>query len=136
MTDHEKLFRLLLKAFSLHSTIGLDWNDCSLFFPNVKFQEAIDYLLENGVSVRQMQKPIAETDLGKCIDTAVWFEEFGRDVEGIPLLLDGIGFYYAEFKEYGRTERLDRRLDDYNYQWRCWAEKPTEEERKAAEWEK
>lgn len=84
---------------------------------------------------RPLQKPIAETDLGNYIDTPVWFEEMGRDVEYLPLLLDGIGIYYAEFKEFGEAERLDRRIDDYNYQWRCWAENPTDEERKAAPWE-
>ena len=111
---------------------------CNAFAPNIDkaktFNEAKKAAFEAAMK-RPLQKPIAETDLGKYLDTPVWFEEFGRDVEDLPLLLDGIGIYYAEFKEFGKSEWLDRRIDDYNYQWRCWAEKPTEEERKAAEWE-
>lgn len=128
MTDREKLHDAEEKLIELLKEIGmLEIEDCLY---------TAEYLLSHGVTVREMQKPIAETDLGKYLDTPVWFEEMGRDVEYLPLLLDGIGIYYAEFKEYGKTEWLDRRIDDYNFQWRCWAEKPTEEERKAAEWEK
>ena len=62
MTEREKLFRLLLNAFSLafslDSITGLGWNSCELFFPDVKLQEAIDYLLEHGVTVKQTQKPL------------------------------------------------------------------------------
>lgn len=121
MTDREKLVELIDEIIELYPS---------------ELEKLADHLTAHGVTVRQMQKPILETELMVYLHSPVWFEEFGRDVEEIPLLLDGLGIYYAEFKEYGRTERLDRRLDDYNYQWRCWAEKPTEEERKAAEWEK
>lgn len=122
MTDREKLEAIINTWLAITGWIRSD--------------ELVDLLIAHGVMVREPQKPIAETDLGKYLDTPVWFEEFERNVEERPLLLDGIGIYYAEFKEFGETERLDRRLDDYNFQWRCWAEKPTEEERKAAEWEK
>lgn len=121
MTDREKLIDLLLIPSKT-----LEYEDA---------ERIAKYMIAHGVTVKEPQKPIVETDLGKYLDTPVWFEEFGRDVEYLPLLLDGIGIYYAEFKEFGKSEWLDRRIDDYNYQWRCWAEKPTEEERKAAEWE-
>lgn len=128
MTDREKLIDLLM-VFRIVETIGkhVDMRGA--------MEQCADHLIAHGVTVKEPQKPIAETDLGKYLDTPVWFEEFERDVEEKPLLLDGIGIYYAEFKEFGETERLDRHLDDYNFQWRCWAEKPTEEERKAAGWE-
>lgn len=132
MTEREKLINLIMQRF--------DWQIAPetehKIIINANLGELVDALISHGVTVKEMQKPIAETDLGKYIDTPVWFEELGRDVEELPLLLDGIGIYYAEFKEFGEIERLDRHIDDYNYQWRCWAEKPTEEERKAAEWEK
>ena len=121
MNDREKLKKLVLGCIGNHG-----W---------VTPPELVDYLIAHGVTVKEPQKPIAETDLGKYLDMPVWFEELGRDVEYLPLLLDGIGIYYAEFKEFGKSEWLDRRIDDYNYQWRCWAEKPTEEERENAKWE-
>lgn len=126
MTDQEKLVELINKSVEIY-TDG--------YQRKIAAAETIaDYLLAHGVTVKQMEKPILETELMVYLHSPVWFEEFGRDVEEIPLLLDGLGIYYAEFKEYGRTERLDRRLDDYNYLWRCWANRPTVEERKAAEW--
>ena len=126
MTDREKLVEMIN-----HVSEGYIEN---LMQPGGA-EAMANYMIANGVTVKEPQKPIAETDLGKYLDMPVWFEELGRDVEYLPLLLDGIGIYYAEFKEFGKSEWLDRRIDDYNYQWRCWAEKPTEEERKAAEWE-
>lgn len=132
MTDREKLAKLLDE---IHAVAFVEEKVTNGFTLTKVFGECLAaLLLSHGVTVREPQKPIAEMDLGKYLDTPVWFEEIGRDVEYLPLLLDGIGIYYAEFKEFGEAERLDRRIDDYNYQWRCWAEKPTEEERKAAEW--
>lgn len=131
MTDREKLINLILQRSDWKLTCGVEYT----FTIKANLGELIDGLLAGGVTVKEPQKPIAETDLGKYIDSPVWFEEFERNVEERPLLLDGIGIYYAEFQEFGSAERLDRRFDDYNYLWRCWAEKPTEEERKAAEWE-
>lgn len=141
MTDHEKLFRLLLKAFSLHSTIGLDWNDCSLFFPNVKFQEAIDYLLENGVTVRQPQKPLTVEELME-IPGSVWYE---NDTAIAPMMvsnqksfsvlyLKDVVFGLYRSSAFDSFASLELPILDYGKTWRCWAEKPTEEERRAAEW--
>lgn len=130
MTDLEKLMRLIDEVADI--TPVSHAGQISYYLDSKKIA---DHLLAHGVTVKEPQKPIAETNLGKYLDSPVWFEEFGRDVAYLPLLLDGIGIYYAEFKEFGKSEWLDRRIDDYNYQWRCWAEKPTEEERRAAEWE-
>jgi hypothetical protein len=123
MTDREKLFRLLLNAFSLDGTIGINWNDCSLFFPNVKFKEAIDYLLENGVTVKQMQKPLTVENL-IFFNWEIWCEWW---IE----LKSGRLFCAKECEGYIHTPK-----DEYGKTWRCWKEKPTDEERQAAEWEK
>lgn len=132
MTDREKLFRLLLKAFSLHSTIGLDWNDCSLFFPNVKFQEAIDYLLENGVTIREKQKPLTVKEV-RAMPDVVWVEwSFGGCEPRIPSTIDIDNIHKIE--HYSFTDEMSERLDEYGKTWRCWAEKPTAEERMDAEW--
>lgn len=130
MIDRVKLVKLIDEVAE-----GMLIQRCGELVCTVNSDEIADHLLANGVTVKEPQKPIAETTLVMYLDTPVWFEEFGRDVEYLPLLLDGIGIYYAEFKEFGKTEWLNRRMDDYNYQWRCWAEKPTEKERMAAEWE-
>ena len=126
MTDREKLIEILLEV-----------SKNIMSFPSEGFNEHLaDHLIAHGVTIKEPQQPIAETKLVMYLDTPVWFEEFGRDVEYLPLLISGIGIYYTEFEEYGSDQRIDRRNDDYNHQWRCWAEKPTEEERKAAEWER
>lgn len=134
MTEREKLFRLLLNAFSLafslDSITGLDWNSCALFFPDVKFQEAIDYLLENGVTVRKMQKPLTEEEVIAMPDV-VWVEWSHGDIEPkIPCTIE----MSANRTLYCFTDDTFLRLSDHGKTWRCWAKRPTEEERKAAVW--
>ena len=140
MTDHEKLFRLLLKAFSLDSTIGLDWGECSLFFPKVKFKEAIDYLLENGVTVRQMQKPLTVEELKEIYfmrEDHVWPRERKPPYLYLDSSLeknDHLWVAWSIVVDFLETGYRQYTVESYGKTWRCWAEKPTDEERKAAEW--
>lgn len=131
MTEREKLFRLLLNAFSLafslDSITGLDWNSCELFFPDVKFQEAIDYLLENGVTVKEW----------------VLVSESPKENGIYCVMVENHKNRKVKMRAYARY-RNGRWLDLYdNWENRCWhvthwmplPEPPKEKEHKNAEWE-
>ena len=97
-------------------------------------EELADYMISNGVRVEEMQKPLTVEELVK--PPKVVYVECTFFVEMHAALTDclyetppclGIQFvgFYEKFK-----------IEQYGKTWRCWGEKPTEEERKAAEWEK
>ena len=72
MTDREKLVEIVCQAMQ-----EVDCIEHCNHTPCYKVHHVVDELIAHGVTVKEMQKPIAETDLGKYLDTAVWFEEFG-----------------------------------------------------------
>ena len=93
------------------------------------------YLIAHGVTVKEPQKPIARGHLLE--NSPCWFEEVYENgnyaLEPVEIT-KGTGSNYYSYSI--GSENAD--LHDghfYNKTWRCWAEKPTEEERKAAEWE-
>lgn len=121
MADREKLAELIYKNS-----------------PRLVEEEAevlANRLIANGVTVKEPQKPLTvevmkelwekhnskivwlEDYTGMTLDVRIWTINtqevwFEKDVNEI----------YAPLNTHGRK-------------WRCWAEKPTDEERKAAEWE-
>lgn len=71
-----------------------------------------------------MQKPINFDQ--------IWLEDRDKE-EVIPAVLIWIDFFDFSFEDSsGRDINAD--FNDYGSRWRAWAHKPTDEERKAAEW--
>lgn len=94
------------------------------------------HLLSLGVTVKEPQKPLTQEEVKE--KKAVWVENKVEDEDLYPALLCCRSYtYFNEFcinvGDDDGTVLLDN--DKYGVAWRCWAEKPTEEERKAAEWE-
>lgn len=107
------------------------------------FADALSYIRELEAKVAEPGKPNKPLTLDEIV------AEYGRTV---PLGID-CG-YVVEFREEGYVTRclIDRigsvvvaawnceAIDllferDYGKTWRCWPRRPTEEERKAAEWD-
>jgi hypothetical protein len=71
-----------------------------------------------------MQKPI---DFDR-----IWLED--RDKERvIPAVLSDIRYMDFLFEDNSGND-IHAHYEDYGSRWRAWAHKPTDEERKAAEW--
>lgn len=126
MTDQEKLVELITEAGIKYATI----------------EGLADHLIAHGVMVKELQKPLTVEEI----------ERMAAEREGHDWPLDDVPpILCAEMKN-GRTfwinwgtavdalvlieayEKL-RYKAGYNKQWRLWLRKPTEEERKDAEWE-
>jgi hypothetical protein len=90
-----------------------------------------DHLIANGVIVREMQKPIEMVELQE--DSVCWYEEKNEDKLYPVHLEEGHVNFFVSFIGIEFAERHEK--CKYGKTWRCWAEKPTEEEREAAEWE-
>ena len=132
MADREKLVGLLINHCAVIGEINCKaatgekctTEDCAKCLA--------DHLLAHGVTVKEKQKPLTLEEVKE--KKAVWIE--GEEL--YPALLCCRSYrYYSEFctnvdEDEGLT-LLDNDL--YGMEWRCWAEKPTEEERKAAKWE-
>lgn len=134
MTDREKLIEILLEV-----------SKNIMSFPAEGFNEHLaDYLIAHGVTVREMQKPLTVEDiLVSPFQIPCWIErnKNGR-VSIVADVLDRsdydrfFGQVNANMMRQGLVDHMTRyRAENYGKTWRCWAEEPTEEERKAAEWE-
>lgn len=130
MTDREKLYELIVDAENEL------YKEMPYHEDGLRIYRVVDYLIENGVTVRQMQKPLTVEKLKEHIGKVVHLEYAGNKMEDYPVLLGHCWMFYAEFEMYGAYDSSEFILDDYGKTWRCWAKKPTEEEREAAEWEK
>ena len=85
----------------------------------------------------QMHKPITHEELFENIYSVVWFEELdGKILNALlsPLRLMNVGHAYAEFEQFGTSNWVNARVDDYGYTWRCWTKEPTTREMEDAEW--
>ena len=131
MTDLEKLVELLSGVQA--GGVALDHE--ALKANAVQNEEVAEYLNANGVTVKQMQKPLTVEELYDRQGEIVYLEYVKNKFEEHPYLLTFFGNYYAEFDCYG-GQNADFIIADYGYTWRCWANRPTEEERRAAEWMK
>ena len=127
MTDREKLVELITEAGIKYATI----------------EGLADYLIANGVTVRQMQKPLTVEEVMET-PCSVWYENntviapmmvSNRESFSVLYLKDVVfGWYRSSCVDCFASVELP--VSDYGKTWRCWAEKPTDEERQAAEWEK
>ena len=89
------------------------------------------HLLAHGVTVKEPQKPLTVEDVS---DDEVWLDEKFSWTD--PVRVEASEFCgYAEIYRIGHEKPEYKNYETYGKTWRCWAEKPTEEERKDAEWE-
>ena len=133
MTDREKLLRLIDEV--AEETIirrGGEWVSV------VNSEEIADHLISNGVTVKEPQKPLT---LEQTLEKRVVYLEFKHLLLQEPVVMFRAWNEWedAEIIHYDRIgcqySNIDCEENDYGKTWRCWAEKPTEEEREAAEWE-
>jgi hypothetical protein len=136
MTDREKLIDLLM-GFRIVETIGkhVDMRGA--------MEQCADHLIAHGVTVRDPQKPLTvEEVLISRYQIPCWIE---RNENGcVSIVADVLdrsdydrffGQVDANMMRQGLVDHMTRyRAESYGKTWRCWAEKPTYEERKAAEW--
>ena len=131
MTDREKLVYLIkenAKAIVSSTENGV--------YVCLDVETLADYLISHGVTVLELQKPLNLEELYDA-NTEVFLEFY-----------DYYNLFQVSCRKFGdglnQTELLDAACYDHGFTcandlygkaWRCWAEKPTEEERKAAGWE-
>lgn len=129
MTDQEKLVRLIDEAADI--TPVSHGGQISYYLDSEKIA---DHLIAHGVTVKEPQKPLTVEEIRK-LPEFVWVEwKIGQEFEPkIPSTLEMDCVETADFLVF--TDDIYANMDTYGVLWRCWAEKPTEEERKAAEWD-
>lgn len=121
MTDREKLIDLIIEALPKYATI----------------EGFADHLIAHGVTVREPNRPLT---VEETLEKRVVYLEFRHLVLQEPVVMFRAWNEWedAEIIHYDRFgcqySNIDCPESDYGKNWRCWAEKPTEEERKAAEW--
>lgn len=121
MTDHENLVKLLDETFAeQYERRGL-----------LTAKHTADFLIANGVTVKQMQKPLTVEEVrGK--DMVYLEERHGRI--SCPCLIEQPSPEKDMYFISSMSEIFTHRVKAYNKFWRCWATKPTDAERQAAPW--
>ncbi len=126
MTDREKLYDLIVDAeneFYKNNHFAED---------SKRIESVVERLIAHGVMVRQMQKPMTVEELFLLPDVVYLECSFFDDVyTALPERYDK-----QTIDMMMRDESCRFYLKGYGKTWRCWAEKPTDAERQAAEWEK
>lgn len=129
MTDREKLVRLIDEVAE-----GMLIQRCGELVCTVNSDDIADHLLAHGVYVRESQKPCKFEEISLC--DYCWIEhkyEIYTTVEIACVLCKTSEYCGIDFVGLGSP--ITHKKELYNKAWRCWAEKPTEEERKNAKWE-
>ena len=134
MTDREKLVEIVCQAMQEKDCIG----HCN-YPPCYKVQNVVDELIAHGVTVKEPNRPLSLA------------EARGRNRERLPLYMEckftemwhgiqplngwvvGLGWLRSWLAPDDNPSGFLEA--NYGVYWRCWAEKPTEGERKAAEWQ-
>lgn len=132
MTDREKLVELINHVSEGHVE--------NLMQPG-GVEALADCLIAHGVTVKEPQKPLTVDEL-MDMPGSVWYENdtviapmmvSNRESFSVLYLKDVVfGWYRSSCVDCFASIELP--VSDYGKTWRCWAEKPTEEERKAVEW--
>lgn len=131
MSYQEKLIEMKkVLQDSLH--FMMDDESCTMV---VEIDKTAENLITNGVTVKQMQKPIKRGHLLE--NSPCWFEarydDGYFDLEPAEITKGAGANYYIYLIGSETATRMDGK--EYGEWWRCWAEKPTEEERALAKWE-
>ena len=126
MTDREKLVEILLEV-----------SKNIMSFPTEGFNEHLaDHLIAHGVTVREPQKPLAVDDLPGRLKGVVYVETRFNGLKPFPMFIRDVERELLILWEFGRNGQVHCGLKEYGQTYRFWGVLPTEEERKAAEWEK
>lgn len=133
MTDREKLVEIVCNAIQEVDCIS----HCN-HPPCYKVHHVVDELISHGVTVKEPQKPLT---VEETLEKRVVYLEFKHLLWQEPVLMyrawneweDAEIIHYDRFGcEYSNIGCKEK---DYGKTWRCWAEKPTDAERKNAKWE-
>lgn len=124
MTDLEKL------VIILEDNPYLD-----VMYPG-DYEKAARSLLAHGVTVRELQKPLAVDDLPGRLKGVVYVETRFNGLNPFPMFIRDVERELLILWEFGRNGQVHCGLKEYGQTYRFWGVLPTEEERKAAEWEK
>lgn len=127
MTDREKLVELIFKSLCRH------------IHKSCKLAENIaDDLIANGVTVRPMQKPLTLEELHDVKADAFLEIEGCAHIFHVSLP-EFDGLERTKFRDaiasYGGEHGFICENRRYGELWRCWIERPTDEEMEAAKWE-
>ena len=121
MTDREKLVELLdIIIQPGQKTLG----------------EIADHLIAHGVTVKEPQKPLAVDDLPGRLKGVVYVETRFNGLKPFPMFIRDVERELLILWEFGRNGKVHCGLKEYGQTYRFWGVLPTEEERKAAEWER
>ena len=79
-------------------------------------------------------------ELEDAIDTVVWveepeFENFADHYALIMAYSHKVGFVRVSFGFAEMPVDCEYEYEDYGKKWRCWTQRPTDEQRKAVPWE-
>ena len=85
---------------------------------------------------KPVQEPMTLEEAIKTKEPCVFLEEYGYNEIKAVLLHDfKKGLPYKVYVETLRYDSHIMEMNDYGKTWRCWKEKPTDEEREAAKWD-
>ena len=111
------------------------------------------YLLFDAIAlIRQQQERIRELEaaqtarvmtleeLEDALDTVVWveepeFENFADHYALIMAYSHKVGFVRVSFGFAEMPVDCEYEYEDYGKKWRCWTQRPTDEQRKAVKWD-
>lgn len=129
MTERKNLAKLtaLIEEVAEAKTIrrGGEWVEV------VNSEEIATYLIAHGVTMKQMQEPLTFEE-ARTLDVG-WIES--RELNKIFLAVFAPSTHEALWFRSRYGQRFEwAYAHDYGQVWRCWATKPTDEERQAAEW--
>lgn len=130
MNDMEKLNQMR-KVLQDSLFYKFDDESCTMV---IEIDKTAQNLIAHGVTVREMQKPLTVEE-ATGTNKIVWYERRFGQYRVIPC--DAVFSRIAGFVELaiiGHEKPMYCPAHAYGKDWRCWAEKPTDEERKAAEW--
>jgi hypothetical protein len=102
--------------------------------------------------IRQQQERIKELEAGQtarvmtleevenALDTVVWLEEpeFENFADHYALIMaysHKVGFVLVSFGFADMPVDCKYKYEDYGKKWRCWTQRPTDEQRKVVKWE-
>lgn len=132
MTDREKLIEVLT---ALEEEDEFICDSCVRNNKSICIESLANRLIAHGVTVKEPQKPMTVEEAAGT-NEPVWYEYYKH-----PIVIPADVVYshsapFLEIYKLGAISVLSMREDSYGKTWRCWAEKPTEEERKNALWER
>lgn len=130
MTEREKMLEIL-QGLCIKEKIGEGLT------MREKFEQIANQLIAKGVTVKLQQKPLQLDELKEHEGRFIWLEMKDRSNWRAfePAKIDCVKRNITYFDCIGSEEEFYFENVFYNVEWRCWEEKPTEEERQDAEWE-